>query len=174
MNVVQKKRSGSESEIFELLVSARRVSKVVQGGRRFSFSVFVVVGDERGMVGCGLGRHSGAAEARMKAVSAAKKNMIRVHLKEGRTFHHDVMVKFCSVKVLLRSARAGTGVIAGGSMRAVLEVLGLKDVVAKTVGASSDPHCLVYAAFCAFKKLCTPRQVAARRGMRVAEIIERR
>lgn len=171
MNNVSVKRGADRSaggvELTEVLVSVRRVSKVVKGGRRFSFSVLVVLGDGRGRVGYGLGKHSGVSEAKTKAVVAAKKSMMRVHLREGRTLHHDYETKFCSVKILVRSARKGTGVIAGVAMRAVFESLGVKDVVAKVLGASSNPHNVIGALFKAFSEMSYPKHVAGRRNKRV-------
>ena len=171
-----KKSSGdnsSGSDYSEILVSVRRVAKVVNGGRRFSFSVLVVVGDGKGRVGCGLGKHAEVSDARIKAVNSAKKNMFRVHLRESRTLHHDVKSKFCSGRVVLRAARPGTGVIAGGSMRSVFEVLGVQDVVAKSIGPSGS-HTVVHALFKALSSIQSPRHIAAKRGKRVSEIIEKR
>ncbi|CAH2210762.1 jg17543 [Pararge aegeria aegeria] len=137
----------------------RRVTTVTKGGRRFSFSTLVVVGDGKGRVGCGIGKHAEVAEARVKALNAAKKSMIRVYLREGRTLHHDIKAKFCSGEIVLRAARAGTGIIAGGAMRSVFEVLGIKDVVAKST-RSNDPHNIICAVFKAFDVMLSPRQVA--------------
>ncbi|KJV69047.1 30S ribosomal protein S5 [Candidatus Neoehrlichia procyonis] len=174
MDIAKKSRNAHSSHDFsELLVSVRRVAKVVKGGRRFSFSVLVVVGDENGRVGCGMGKHAEVAEAKTKAVNAARKNMIRVHLRESRTLHHDVKAKFCASKVVLRSAKVGTGIIAGGSVRLIFEVLGVQDVVAKSIG-SSNPHNVVYAVFTAFKNMLSPKQVASKRNRKVVEVIENR
>ncbi|MDF0607709.1 30S ribosomal protein S5 [Wolbachia endosymbiont of Onchocerca gibsoni] len=160
-------------DLSELLVSVRRVTTVTKGGRRFSFSILVVVGDEKGRVGCGMGKHAEVAEARVKAVNAAKKSMIRVYLREGRTLHHDIKAKFCSGEIVLRAARAGTGIIAGGAIRAVFEVLGIKDVVAKSM-RSNNPHNVIYAVFEAFSSMLSPRQVASKRGKKISEIVENR
>ncbi|QXK91807.1 30S ribosomal protein S5 [Neoehrlichia mikurensis] len=174
MDVAKKSRNTHNFHDFsELLVSVRRVAKVVKGGRRFSFSVLVVVGDEKGRVGCGMGKHAEVAEAKVKAVNAARKNMIRVHLRESRTLHHDVKAKFCASKVILRSAKVGTGIIAGGSVRLIFEVLGVQDVVAKSIG-SSNPHNVIYAVFTAFKNMLSPKQVASKRNRKIVEIIENR
>ena len=174
MSVDKKPRAAHDShDLSELLVSVRRVSKVVKGGRRFSFSVLVVVGDGKGRVGCGMGKHAEVSEAKIKAVNAAKKSMIRVYLRESRTLHHDVEAKFCASRVVLRSARVGTGIIAGGSVRAVFEVLGVQDVVAKIIG-SSNPHSVIYAVFAAFKNMLSPKQVAGKRSRKVGEVIENR
>ncbi len=161
------------SVLLELLVSVKRVSKVTKGGRKSSFSVLVVVGDEKGKVGCGIGKHSEVAEAKIKAVNAAKKGMVRVYLREGRTLHHDIKAKFCSGKVLLRAAKVGTGIIAGGAIRPVFEVLGVQDIVAKSNGSTSD-HNVIYAVFSAFSRMLSPKQVASKRGKRISEIIEKR
>ncbi|MGN7618562.1 MAG: 30S ribosomal protein S5 [Ehrlichia sp.] len=174
MDVVKKSRNVHGSNDFsELIVSVRRVAKVVKGGRRFSFSVLVVIGDEKGKVGCGIGKHLEVSEAKIKAVNAARKNMIRVHLRESRTLHHDIKAKFCSSKVMLRSAKVGTGIIAGGSIRLIFEVLGVQDVVAKSIG-SSNPHNVVYAVFTAFRKMLSPKQVANKRSRKIGDIIENR
>ncbi|MBV0899208.1 MAG: 30S ribosomal protein S5 [Wolbachia endosymbiont of Fragariocoptes setiger] len=161
------------NELSELLVSVRRVTTVTKGGRKFSFSILVVVGDEKGKVGCGIGKHAELSEARVKAVNAAKKSMIKVYLREGRTLHHDIKSKFCSGEVTMRSAKAGTGIIAGGAIRSVFEVIGIKDVVAKST-RSNNPHNVIRAVFKAFNKMLSPRQVASKRGKKISEIVERR
>ncbi len=163
----------NNNDLSELLVSVRRVTTVTKGGRRFSFSILVVVGDEKGRVGCGIGKHAEVAEARVKAVNAAKKSMIRVYLREGRTLHHDIKAKFCSGKIILRTARAGTGIIAGGAIRSVFEVLGIKDVVAKST-RSNNPHNVICAVFKAFDSMLSPRQVASKRGKKISEIVGNR
>ncbi|WP_265030534.1 30S ribosomal protein S5 [Wolbachia endosymbiont (group B) of Athalia cordata] len=163
----------NNNDLSELLVSVRRVTTVTKGGRRFSFSTLVVVGDGKGRVGCGIGKHAEVAEARVKAVNAAKKSMIRVHLREGRTLHHDIKAKFCSGEIVLRAARTGTGIIAGGAMRSVFEVLGIKDVVAKST-RSNDPHNIICAVFKAFDVMLSPRQVAGKRGKKISEIVGNR
>ncbi|MBD0391275.1 30S ribosomal protein S5 [Wolbachia endosymbiont of Pentalonia nigronervosa] len=163
----------SNNDLSELLVSVRRVTTVTKGGRKFSFSILVVVGDEKGKVGCGIGKHAEVAEARIKAVNAAKKSMIKVHLREGRTLHHDIKAKFCSGEVTLRAAKAGTGIIAGGAVRSVFEVLGIKDVVAKST-RSNNPHNVMCAVFEAFNKMWSPRHVAGKRGKKVSEIVGKR
>ncbi len=163
----------AQSDIVEHLVSIRRVSKVVKGGRRFGFSALVVAGDGKGRVGYGSGSGLEVMDAKRKAVEAAKKNMVRVPLKEGRTLHHDVMGRFGAGKVNIRSAPAGTGVIAGGPLRAVFESLGVHDVVVKSIG-SQNPHNMVKACFEAFKKLGSPRAIAEKRGMKIGDIIGRR
>jgi small subunit ribosomal protein S5 len=165
--------SNNESEFKEVLVSVKRVAKVVKGGRRFGFSVVVVAGNGKGLVGYGLGKAKEVMEARTKASQAAKKNLIRVSLKESRTIHHDVLGQSGAGRVLLRSAPAGTGIIAGGSMRAVFEMLGLNDVVAKSLG-SSNVHNMIGATFDALSNLFSPKLIAERRGKKVTEIFGRR
>lgn len=163
----------TEPEHKEVLVSVKRVAKVVKGGRRFGFSVVVVTGDGKGRVGYGLGKAKEVMEARTKASQAAKKNMMRVYLKENRTIHHDIIGHSGAGRVLLRSAPAGTGIIAGGSMRAVFEMLGLHDVVAKSLG-SSNVHNMIGATFDALKRLSSPKQIAERRSKKVSEIYGKR
>ncbi len=162
-----------ESELIEKLVAINRVAKVVKGGRRFGFAALVVVGDGRGRVGFGSGKAREVPEAIRKATEDAKKSMVRVPLREGRTLHHDVHGRFGAGRVLMRAAPAGTGIIAGGPMRAVFEALGVSDVVAKSVG-SSNPHNLVKASFQGLKGCASPRMVASRRGKKVADITGRR
>jgi len=162
-----------DSDLVDKLVSINRVAKVVKGGRRFGFAALVVVGDAKGRVGYGTGKAREVPEAIRKATEKAKRTLIRVPLREGRTIHHDIIGRFGAGRVLLRAAPAGTGIIAGGPMRAVFETLGIQDVVAKSVGAP-NPHNLVKATFEALKNLNSPRSVAARRGKKVAEIIGRR
>lgn len=162
-----------EGELVSTLVAINRVAKVVQGGKRFSFSALVVVGDGRGRVGYGSGKAREVPEAVRKATDQAKKSMIRVPLKEGRTLHHDITRSFRAGLVHLRTAPAGTGVIAGGPMRAVFESLGVQDVVSKSLN-SSNPHNMVKATFQALRDIRSPRAVAARRGKRVSEIFSRR
>jgi small subunit ribosomal protein S5 len=161
------------SEIIDKLVNINRVAKVVKGGRRFGFSALVVVGDQRGRVGYGSGKAREVPEAIRKATESAKRNMIRVPLREGRTIHHDVHGRFGAGKVMMRSAPSGTGIIAGGAMRAVLETLGVQDVVAKST-RSNNPHNIVKATFKALKNTKSPRGVAAKRGKKVADIVNRR
>jgi len=162
-----------DSDLIEKLVAINRVAKVVKGGRRFGFAALVVVGDGRGRVGYGSGKAREVPEAIRKATEDAKKSMIRVPLREGRTLHHDVRGRYGAGKVVMRAASAGTGIIAGGPMRAVFEALGVSDVVAKSVG-SSNPHNLVKASFEGLKGCASPRMVASRRGKKVGEITGRR
>jgi small subunit ribosomal protein S5 len=162
-----------ESEFVDKLVSINRVAKVVKGGRRFSFAALVVVGDGRGRVGYGTGKAREVPEAIRKATEQAKRNLIRVPLREGRTLHHDVRGRFGSGQVVLRAAVPGTGIIAGGPMRAVFETMGVQDVVAKSVG-TTNPHNMIKATLVALKNLTSPRAVAAKRGKRVSDIVARR
>ncbi len=162
-----------ESDLVEKLVSINRVAKVVKGGRRFGFAALVVVGDGKGRVGTGAGKAREVPEAIRKATDQAKRTMMRVPLREGRTLHHDARGHFGAGKVVLRAAPAGTGIIAGGPMRAVFEALGVQDVVAKSTG-TSNPHNMVKATFDALGGLTNPRAVAARRGKKVADVLGRR
>lgn len=162
-----------ESEFQEKLVGINRVAKVVKGGKRFGFAALVVVGDLKGRVGFGHGKAREVPEAIRKATEAARRGLIRVPLREGRTLHHDSVGRHGAGKVVLRSAPAGTGIIAGGPARAVFEMLGVQDVVAKSLG-STNPYNLVRAAFDALKEQENPRAVANRRGKKVSEIISRR
>ena len=166
-------RNTEQSEFLEKLVSINRVAKVVKGGRRFSFAALVVVGDGNGMVGHGKGKAKEVPEAIKKATDEAKSNMIRVPLRHGRTLHHDIKGRFDSGKVYLRSAPSGTGVIAGGPMRAVFEALGIQDIVAKSVG-SSNPHNMIRATFEALKSSSSPKIIAMRRGLKINDITKRR
>ena len=168
-----REREREESEFTDKLVHINRVAKVVKGGRRFGFAALVVVGDEKGRVGFGHGKAREVPEAIRKATDAAKRSLIRVPLREGRTLHHDVAGRHGAGKVYLRAAPAGTGIIAGGPMRAVFETLGMQDVVAKSLG-SSNPYNMVRATFDALKGQENPRAVAARRGKKVSEIVARR
>jgi len=162
-----------DSEFVDKLVHINRVAKVVKGGRRFGFAALVVVGDQKGRVGFGHGKAREVPEAIRKATDAAKRTLLRVPLREGRTLHHDVRGKHGAGKVVLRAAPAGTGIIAGGPMRAVFETLGVQDVVAKSFG-SSNPYNMVRATFDALKHEDSPRGVAARRGMKVSTLQARR
>jgi small subunit ribosomal protein S5 len=159
-----------KDEFTDRLVFINRVATVVKGGRRFSFAALVVVGDEKGRVGFGHGKAREVPEAIRKATEEAKKTLIRVPLREGRTLHHDGKGHHGAGKVLLRAAPPGTGVIAGGPMRAVLEVLGVQDVVAKSLG-SSNPYNMVRATMDALRKQRSPRAIAAKRGKKVADLV---
>ena len=159
-----------QTDLVDKLVGINRVAKVVKGGRRFGFAALVVVGDEKGRVGFGSGKAREVPEAIRKATEQAKTKMIRVPLREGRTLHHDVRGDFGAGHVVCRAAPAGTGIIAGGPMRAVFETLGVQDVVAKSTG-SQNPYNMVKATFEALKHLQSPRSVAARRGRKVSDIL---
>jgi small subunit ribosomal protein S5 len=161
------------SELIDKLVSINRVAKVVKGGRRFGFAALVVVGDGKGKVGYGSGKAKEVSDAMRKALDDAKKKMVRIPLREGRTLHHDLYGRFGAGKVIIRTAPVGTGIIAGGPMRAVFEALGVQDVVAKSVG-TSNPHNMLKATFDALHTMRSPRAVAAKRGKKVGEIVERR
>ena len=156
-------------EFSERLVTINRVAKVVKGGRRFGFAAIMIVGDNNGRVGYGTGKAKEVPEAVRKATEDAKTKMIRVHLKENRTLHHDVVGRFGAGKVILRSASPGTGIIAGGPMRALFESLGIKDVVAKSTG-TSNPHNMLKATFDAFKKSESPKSIASKRSKKVSEV----
>ena len=166
-------REERDSEFVDKLVHINRVAKVVKGGRRFGFAALVVVGDKRGRVGFGHGKAREVPEAIRKATEAAKRGLIRVALREGRTLHHDVNGRHGAGKVILRSAPQGTGIIAGGPMRAVFESLGVADVVTKSVG-TSNPYNMIRATFDALKRQDSPRSVAARRNIKVSTLQARR
>ena len=160
-------------DLLDKLVHINRVAKVVKGGRRFSFGALVVIGDGRGRVGYGTGKAREVPEAIRKATDQAKRSMVQIPLREGRTLHHDVKGRYGAGKVILRAAPPGTGIIAGGPMRAVFETMGVQDVVAKSIG-SSNPHNMVKATFQALQSCASPRSVASRRGKKVSEIVSRR
>ncbi|MDE2334104.1 MAG: 30S ribosomal protein S5 [Rhodospirillales bacterium] len=166
-------RDRQGDDLIDKLVTINRVAKVVKGGRRFAFAALVVVGDQKGRVGYGAGKAREVPEAIRKATERAKRGLIHVPMKEGRTLHHDVTGHFGAGTVVLRSAAAGTGIIAGGPMRAVFESLGIGDVVAKSIG-SRNPHNMVKATFAALRMSASPRSVAARRGKKVSDILGRR
>jgi small subunit ribosomal protein S5 len=167
------RREERDSEFIDKLVHINRVAKVVKGGRRFGFAALVVVGDQKCRVGIGHGKAREVPEAIRKATEAAKRVLIRVPLREGRTLHHDVKGRHGAGRVVLRSAPAGTGIIAGGPMRAVFEALGVQDVVAKSIG-TSNPYNMVRATIQALGQIASPRQVAAKRGKKVSDIISSR
>ena len=169
----RRNREESDSDIVEKLVHINRVAATVKGGRRFSFAALMVVGDQKGRVGFGHGKAREVPEAIRKATEEAKKSMIRVPLRESRTLHHDGAGRWGAGKVMVRAAPPGTGVLAGGPMRAVLETLGVQDVVGKSVG-SSNPYNMVRATFEALKVQSSPRQVAAKRGKKVSDVLGRR
>jgi len=163
-------RDREESELVEKLVGINRVAKVVKGGRRFGFAAIVIVGDSKGRVGYGTGKAREVPEAIRKATEAARKGMVRVPLREGRTLHHDMKGHYGAGKVVVRVAPQGTGIIAGGPMRAIFEALGVQDVVAKSVG-TSNPHNMIKATFDALAGATNPRAVAARRGKKVSDLV---
>ncbi|QCE34276.1 30S ribosomal protein S5 [Acetobacteraceae bacterium] len=156
-------------DVIDKLVTINRVAKVVKGGRRFAFAALVVVGDQKGRVGYGAGKAREVPEAIRKATERARKNMIRVSMKDGRTLHYDLEGHYGAGKVVLRAAPAGTGIIAGGPMRAVFESLGVSDVVAKCLG-SRNPHNMIKATFEALANADSPRQVAQRRGKKISQL----
>ena len=163
-------RDDRDSEFVDKLVHINRVAKVVKGGRRFGFAALVVIGDQKGRVGYGKGKAREVPEAIRKATEAAKRGLVKVPLREGRTLHHDVRGRHGAGKVILRAAPAGTGIIAGGPMRAVFELLGVQDVVAKSIG-SQNPYNMIRATMDGLGKEASPRSVAQRRGKKVSEIL---
>ena len=171
--MVRAQEKEKDDGLVDKLVHINRVAKVVKGGRRFAFAALVVVGDKKGRVGLGSGKAREVPEAIRKATDQAKRTLLRVPLREGRTLHHDIIGKFGAGKVILRSASAGTGIIAGGPMRAVFEVMGVQDVVSKSQG-SNNPYNMVKATFKALQLLNSPRMIAAKRGKKVGEIVGRR
>ncbi|MCP5367370.1 MAG: 30S ribosomal protein S5 [Hyphomicrobiales bacterium] len=162
-----------ETDLVDKLVHINRVAKVVKGGRRFSFAALVVVGDGRGRVGYGTGKAREVPEAIRKATDQAKRDLVRIPLREGRTLHHDVNGRYGAGRVVLRAAPPGTGIIAGGPMRAVFETMGVQDVVAKSIG-TQNPHNMIKATFDALGRCTSPRSVAVRRGKKVGDIVARR
>ncbi|UJQ95272.1 30S ribosomal protein S5 [Mariluticola halotolerans] len=162
-----------DSEFVDRLVHINRVAKVVKGGKRFGFAALVVIGDQKGRVGFGHGKAREVPEAIRKATEQAKRQLIRVPLREARTLHHDVAGRHGAGKVVLRAAPPGTGIIAGGPMRAVFETLGINDIVAKSQG-TANPYNMIRATFDALKNVDSPRSVAARRGLKVSELQARR
>ena len=166
-------REERDSEFVDKLVHINRVAKVVKGGKRFGFAALVVIGDQKGRVGFGHGKAREVPEAIRKATESAKRNLTRVALRDGRTLHHDIAGRHGAGRVYLRAAPAGTGIIAGGPMRAVFETLGIQDVVAKSIG-SSNPYNMVRATFNALKHQDSPRSVANRRNIKISTLQARR
>ena len=160
-------------EFVDKLVAINRVAKVVKGGKNFGFAALVVVGDQKGRVGFGKGKAREVPEAIRKASQEAKRNLVRIPLREGRTLHHDAQGRWGAGKVVLRAAPAGTGIIAGGPMRAIFETLGIQDIVAKSIG-SSNPYNMVRATVDALKNQTSPRSIASKRGKKVSDILSRR
>ncbi len=176
-NSNQDRRRGEKAreveEFVDKLVHINRVAKVVKGGRRFSFAALVVVGDQKGRVGFGSGKAKEVPEAIQKATQEAKRNLVRVPLREARTLHHDVEGRYGAGHVVLRTAPSGTGIIAGGPMRAVFETMGVQDIVAKSLG-TQNPYNMIKATFAAFDNMNSPRMIAAKRGKKVGEIVGNR
>ena len=170
-NMVENKKA--ESDIKEKLVAINRITKVVKGGRRFGFAALVVVGNQKGTIGIGQGKSKQVPDAIKKASDVAKRNLVKIPLKEGRTLHHDVKGKNGSGKVFLRTAPAGTGIIAGGPIRSVCEVLGIQDVVAKSIG-SSNPHNVLKACINGLKSQISPKILSAIRGKKISDVISKR
>lgn len=163
----------SNIETVEKIVKVNRCTAVTKGGRNFSFAVIVVVGDKRGKVGYSLGKATEVMDAKAKASQGARKSMFKVPLREGRTLHHDVVGKFGAGRIIMRSAPPGTGVIAGGAVRPLFEVLGIKDIVAKSVGCN-NPHNVIKAAIHGLKMIYTPKMIADKRGKKISEIVSQR
>ncbi len=163
----------NNTEFKDKLVSINRITKVVKGGRRFAFAALVVVGNQIGSIGVGQGKAKQVPDAIKKATETAKKNLIKIPLREGRTLHHDVLGKDGAGKVLLRSAPSGTGIIAGGPIRAVCEVLGIQDIVAKSLG-SSNPQNVLRACLKGLRSQNSPKLISARRGKNISEITKRK
>ncbi|MBN1783924.1 MAG: 30S ribosomal protein S5 [Alphaproteobacteria bacterium] len=159
--------------LFDRLVHINRVTKVVKGGKNMSFAAIVVIGDKNGHVGYGTGKAREVPQAVEKAKEQAKRTMVHVPMREGRTLHHDLIARFGAAKVVLRSAPSGTGIIAGGAIRAIFDVLGISDVVSKSIG-SQNPHNMIKATFKAFEMMQSPKKVAMRRGKRVTDIVKNR
>ncbi len=169
----RRNREEENPEFIDRLVHINRVAKTVKGGRRMSFAALVIVGDEKGRVGFGKGKAREVPEAIRKATEEAKRNIIRVPLREGRTLHHDVSGRHGAGKIIMRAAPPGTGVISGGPMRAVMECLGVQDVVGKSLG-TSNPYNMVRATFDGLKRMESPRTIAAKRGKKVGDLVTRR
>jgi len=169
----RQREDSREDDLIDKLVYINRVAKVVKGGRRFSFAALVVVGDGKGRVGYGTGKAREVPEAIRKATDQAKRSMIHVPLREGRTLHYDMRGRYGAGKVIMRAAPPGTGIIGGGPMRAVFETMGVHDVVAKSVG-TQNPHNMIKATFEALTTSQSPRSVAQRRGKKVSDIVARR
>jgi small subunit ribosomal protein S5 len=161
------------SEYKERLVAINRITKVVKGGRRFGFAALVVVGNEKGSIGVGSAKSKQVPDAIKKATQDATRNLLKISLKDGRTLHHDVKGRNGSGKVILRSAPVGTGIIAGGPIRAVCDVLGIQDIVAKSVG-SANPHNVVKASIDALLSQASPKLLSAMRGKKISEIVSKR
>ena len=162
-----------DNEYIEKLVAINRITKVVKGGRRFGFAALIVVGNRKGSIGIGKGKSKQVPDAIKKATELAKRNMFKIPLKDGRTLHHDIFSRSGSGKILMRSAPTGTGIIAGGAMRAVCEALGVQDVVAKSLG-SANPHNVLKALMVGLKSQSSPKLLSSIRGKKISEIIKQR
>ena len=165
--------SNKDNALVEKLIIVNKCTKVVKGGKNLSFGALVVVGDKKGRINFGVGKAREVADARNKAFASAKKSLKKVRLKEGRTVHHDIEGQYGACKVVIRTAPSGTGIISGGVMRSIFECLGIKDVVAKSIG-SSNPYNVILATFNALLNINSPKAVADRRGKNINEIIKRR
>ena len=163
----------NSSELKDKLVSINRITKVVKGGRRFAFAALVVVGNQSGSIGVGQAKSKQVPDAIKKATESAKRNLMKISLRDGRTLHHDILSKSGAGKVLLRAAPSGTGIIAAGPIRAACEVLGVQDVVAKSLG-SSNPYNIINACLEGLKKQCSPKSVSENRGKKISEIIKKK
>ena len=163
----------NNTDLLEKLVHINRITKVVKGGRRFGFAAIVVAGNQKGSIGIGQGKSKQVPDAIKKATEVAKRNMVKIPLKDGRTLHHDIYAKSGSGKILMRSAPTGTGIIAGGATRAVCEVLGIQDIVAKSLG-SPNPHNVLKAVLQGLKNQSSPKVISAMRNKKIAEIIKKR
>ena len=166
-------KNEKNNEYLEKLVHINRITKVVKGGRRFGFAALVVVGNQKGSFGIGQGKSKQVPDAIKKATEVARRSMVQIPLKDGRTLHHDVYCKSGSGKILMRSAPTGTGIIAGGPMRSVCEVLGIQDVVAKSIG-SSNPHNVLKALMKGLRNQSSPKFISSVRGKKISEIIKKR
>lgn len=165
--------SNKDNALVEKLIIVNKCTKVVKGGKNLSFGALVVLGDKKGRINFGVGKAREVADARNKAFASAKKSLKKVPLKEGRTVHHDIEGQYGACKVVIRTAPSGTGIISGGVMRSIFECLGIKDVVAKSIG-SSNPYNVILATFNALLNINSPKAVADRRGKNINEIIKRR
>ena len=163
----------SNGELKDKLVSINRITKVVKGGRRFGFAALVVVGNQSGSIGVGQGKAKQVPDAIKKATENAKRNIVKISLRNGRTLHHDILSKSGAGKVLLRAAPSGTGIIAAGAIWAMCEVLGIQDIVAKSLG-SSNPHNIISACLSGLRKQSSPKLVSENRGKKISEIIKKK
>lgn len=170
---MNKQLNKNNQDIVDVIASVRRVTKVVKGGSRFSFSVLVVVGDKKGKIGFANAKDKELNEAKNKALRLAKKRMFHVPLRSGKTLHHDIIIKYCSAHIVLKSAKLGTGIIAGGAIRHIFECLGVQDIVAKSL-RSTDPYNMIKATILGLKNISAPRNIAERRGVKLGMLLSRR